>query len=187
MNRRGLGSIAVGLLLAGACQAEDETIPWNPDRDCASGTETPCVPRFVQSAFLDEVTVDDAFDGVCLARYLVGPGGIPLATGEHADCIVRETLADTGSCPGGGFEIGTDSESGGAVCQVCQQGDGEDPYLVDSLGTDLRPCAGSEAYWLYTTEAEECPSAGKVEFMAGAVPAAGSVVRVECLSEVFAG
>jgi hypothetical protein len=122
--------------------------------------------------------------GACLARPLVGPGGVPLATGEHADCIVRETLVDNGGCPAGRFEVGTDAETGGTICQVCQQGDGEDPFLVDSLGTDLSPCAGSSAYWFYTTEDEECLGAGKVEFTEGDESPAGARIRLECLSEV---
>jgi hypothetical protein len=122
--------------------------------------------------------------GACLARPLVGPNGVPLADGEHADCIVRETLTDNGSCGPGAFEVGTDG--GKTVCQVCQAGDGTDPYTVDSLGNNLTPCAGSSAYWQYTTTDENCSGAGKVEFNEAAEPPDGAIIDLECLSEVTA-
>ncbi len=143
------------------------------------------VQSICQSDWTDTVRVisrlmGERMRGVCLARPLVGAGGVPLATGEHADCIVRETLVDNGACPRGRFEVGTDSETDGTICQVCQLLDGEDPFLVDSLGTDLRPCADSAANWFYTTEDERCGGAGKVEFTEGDEPEPGSSIRLEC-------
>ena len=124
--------------------------------------------------------------GACLARPLVGPNGVPLADGEHADCIVRETLTDSGPCQAGSFSVGT--ESGNTVCQVCQSGDGVDPYTIDSLGNDLSACAGldQQSTWFYTTSDENCGGAGKVEFGDNQEPPDGSTVRLECLSEVTA-
>jgi len=122
--------------------------------------------------------------GACLARPLVGANGVPLATGEHADCIVREVLIDNSECGPGRFPL--DPEDGRTVCQICQQGDGEGDYTMDSLGNDLTPCAGTDAFWFYTLEDENCGTAGKVEFNENAEPPDGSTIHLECLSEVTA-
>ncbi len=116
----------------------------------------------------------------CLARPLAGPGGIPLATAEHADCIVREELTHNGACPAGRFEV-DETQDGNTICQVCQAGDGEDPYLIDSLGTSLAACAGSVAYWFYTTEDDDCGARGKIAFTDGHEPEPGSRVDLRCL------
>jgi hypothetical protein len=123
--------------------------------------------------------------GACLARPLSGPGGVPLATGEHADCIVREELTHAGACPAGRFQV-AETEDGNTICQVCQAGDGEDPFLVDSVGTSLSACADSAAHWYYTTEDEQCGGKGKVQFTEGNEPEPGTVVDLQCLSEVSA-
>ncbi len=119
--------------------------------------------------------------GACLARQIAGPGGVPLATGEHADCVVREELEHNGPCPAGRFEVDV-TPDGNTICQVCQAGDGEDPYLVDSIGTSLAACTDSVANWFYTTEDDDCEGRGKVQFTAGYEPEPGSVVDLQCLS-----
>jgi hypothetical protein len=120
--------------------------------------------------------------GVCLARPLVGPNGVPIATGEHAECVVWEIPAGGGACGPGRVEV--ESREGDAVCQVCQEGDGSGDFRIDSFGTDLAACASSpDAYWFYTTADESCGGAGKIEFSAAGTPAVGSTVQIICLEE----
>ena len=114
---------------------------------------------------------------VCLPRPLVEPNGELIAAGDHTNCLVRETLADSGPCGAGRIDVG--SEDGGTVCQVCQQGDGEGAFLVDALGNDLSACAGSDQYWFYTFGAE-CGGGAQIAFADGARPAEGSRVRLAC-------
>jgi hypothetical protein len=120
-------------------------------------------------------------DEVCLARPLEGPGGVPVRAGEHAECVVRETLTDSRDCGPGRIEVGEDD--GRTVCQVCQAGDGEDGHLIDAEGRSLEACAGSADYWIYSTGDSNCDS-GRIEFTAGATPENGSEVLLQCLTSI---
>ena len=120
--------------------------------------------------------------GACLAR--------PLNVNESGQvkCIIQEELVTADPCDSGRIDLGL--VSGHRLCQICQEGDGQD-RLVDELGTDLLPCAGfagpSGSYWRYLPGDQtggECIATGKVEFIGRAVPGPGSTVSLECLSRV---
>lgn len=125
--------------------------------------------------------ISGTIDDVCLPRPLQGAGGIPLRSGEHAECVVREILTDSRDCGPGRFAVDTD-EDGRTICQVCQLGDGEGDHLVDAEGRSLASCAGSVENWRYTTE--ECEGAGRIVFTTGATPEQDSEVFLQCITTV---
>ncbi len=119
----------------------------------------------------------------CLARPLVGPDGMPLETGDHADCLLREFVpfeedAD-GACGRGRIPMGVD-EDGAAICQICQRGDGVPPHELDAGGNGVTMCADSTDFWFYDSNDHDCGGAGKVR-SAGDAPrfAPGGEVRLQ--------
>ncbi|MBI2893448.1 MAG: hypothetical protein HYY06_07835 [Deltaproteobacteria bacterium] len=119
--------------------------------------------------------------GACLARPLD-----PNASNQ-VRCIVQETLTTSDDCPPGRIDLGVTGEQ--RRCQICQKGDGEGDRTRDELGQDLTECSRFNAsgdYWEYVPgdQSADCPSTGKVNFQGSAVPLAGSVVHLECLSKV---
>ena len=116
---------------------------------------------------------------MCLSRAILGRNGVPLVTGDRTDCIMRETLSDDRRCGPGRIPAGSDD--GRTVCQVCQVGDGEDPYSVDLNGTDVTACAGSDRFWFYSTDDPDCAGSGLIEFAQDAEPSRDSTIRIECV------
>lgn len=109
----------------------------------------------------------------CLSRPLVGEDFLPLETGAHAPCVLRETRIDDGPCGLGRVEIGTDD--GKTICHVCQRGDGEAPHEEDLDGHDVSACAGSTSGWFYSTESSECGGVGKIELEGELTCASGTL------------
>ncbi len=114
----------------------------------------------------------------CLAQPLTGPDGDPLATGEHADCVLVERLADDGSCQPSRIDRGL--EEGRRVCQLCQQGDGEALFETDFRGESVAACPLPGPLWFYTTGDPDCGDRGKIEISTGDQFPPGSTLRLEC-------
>jgi len=118
--------------------------------------------------------------GACLARPLdVNDSG-------QVKCIIQEDLVTADDCGPGRIDLGL--QGGKRLCQICQEGDGQDGRRVDVLGTNLETCATfTNDYWRYLPGEQtgtECPATGKVESVGAAIPEAGSTVSLECLSRV---
>jgi hypothetical protein len=155
-------------------------VEWIRDVDAVGNNgivQSICQADWTDSTRAISNLIGRALPGTCLPVPLLG-GETPLATGEHADCVLLESFVDAEPCPYGRIDRGLDD--GRRVCQVCQQGDGADPYERDWRGESVAACAGSSAYWYYTTEDEGCGGRGKVEYTEGDEPPAGSRLRVEC-------
>lgn len=149
------------------------------DREGASGV----VQSICQTDWRDAMraitrNIQGALEGACLSDGLTHANGVPLATHEHADCVVTETLAAGSRCQPGSFEVGQIGER--TVCQVCQEGDGSRDFATDFRGNDLSECENAAAFWFYTTEDENCGGRGKIEFNDAAEPPDGAVIRLEC-------
>lgn len=115
----------------------------------------------------------------CLTEPLRRPDGAPYASGEHVDCVIRETTSL--GCGRGTFPTGLDPD-GFETCQFCQTGD----TTLDFQGTDVSRCAGDPQAWRYSTEIRGCEGSGFFEWPPGFVFDDGAILQAACLSHLDA-